>query len=334
MDPRLLSFSGIKAIFDIAVSRPTFYAWEDSAVIPASQRGKQEYRYWKIEDLPAIGAFVDAFKKPSRTISIAIYVSKGGGAHKTTFAYNLAKFLAMHGIKILLIPLDFQQSMSKKFGFRDDYDSDDTRGYYDLYDVAIGKIKIEKAIVETDFPNIDIIPESISLTTLETYIQSVSFREQTILNLVKNIKHKYDLIIYDNDSSWDNLAINSIVASDIVIAPIGVDSHTIKIIPLFLKTLEKKLNNHPIDDIIFVPGMTENTTIKRGILDTLKSKFSQFVTVNDIRKASIVDEANFSNMSVFEYAPKSTVAEDYKRVCKEIWDRVVNKYPEKNQSTH
>lgn len=331
MDPRL-NYGSVQAIFDLAVSRPTFYTWEDEKLIPQSERGKQGYRYWKSEDLPGIGTYACPFIKPDKTISICIYISKGGGAHKTTFAYNLAKFLAMHGIKVLLIPLDFQQSMSKKFGFRDDYADDDLRGYNDLYDVAVGKIKIEKAIYKTSFPNIDIIPESISLTMLETHIQSVSFREHTISNLIKDIKNNYDVILYDNDSSWDNLAINSIVASDIIVAPIGVDSHTIKIVPLFLKTLEKKLNNHPIDDIIFVPGMTENTTIKKGILELLKGKFPQHTLNNDIRKSSIIDEANFSNLSVFEYAPKSTVSEDYKRACTEIWDRIVRRYSSKEQT--
>lgn len=326
MENDRMNYSGIQALYDLTIARHIFYNMETEGKIPSAIRdGNHQqgaYRYWRLEDLPFIGELVAPIQKPKKTISICIYVAKGGGAHKTTFSLTLAKFLALHGLKVLLIPLDFNQSLSKKFGYHDDYE-EEKKGYYDLYDIVTKKVCIKEAISRTNFPNIDIIPESVFLTDLETLVQTKSFREHVIAEAIEPIKSNYDVILYDNDSAWDNLVINAIVSSDVVIAPIGVDANSVKTVPLFLKTLGRRLGRHEIKKLFIVPGMTESTAIKKEILSILQKKFKGIVTENSIRKSSLIDEANFYNLSIFEYSPKSKVSDDCKRVCLEIWEKIL-----------
>lgn len=329
----LFNFMHMKYLCGIPITRDAFYALEAKGEIPpAVRKGASNYRYWTLDAFAQIGETYSVLEKIGVCVVISVLLTKGGGSHKTTTAMNLACYLALNGKKVLLIPLDFQLSLSKKFGFDNSINNvKRTKVYHPgLFEVIDSKLSIDTVIKKTRFPNIDIIPESANLIRLEVLINSTSFRESVLRNTIAPIVNNYDVIIFDNNPAWDILRLNSLCASDILISPIGIDSNSAEALPMFLETLDGQLKGYTLKEKIFVPGFAENTALKREILEEYREKYPLLFTRTEIRRLISIDEASTNNMSIFEYAPKSTGADDYKKVCDEIWTRIATAYKQKN----
>lgn len=325
----LFSFKSIQQILDIGLTRDVFYGMEKKGEIPSSLRkeSNDSFRYWDTHSLALLGAQFSPLASPkiNKGIIICNYLSKGGGSFKTTLVLNFAKFLAFRGKKILLVPLDFQMNLSKKFGFNNSlYNQKETGNFYPgITEVVSKKAHIEDVIYQTSFPNIDIIPESKNLISCEVSLLSMSFRERVIKEILTPLKSHYDAIIIDNNPSWSSLSFGALCASDVNVAAIGIDSNSHESIRDFIESLNEQLRGLILKDQIFVAGHMENNAVKQAILNDYQSTYRESFLKNNIRKSTIVDEANASGLSVFEYAPKSAVTDDYKRACYELWDRIV-----------
>ena len=75
-------------------------------------RGK-EIRKWTTEQLPEIGkrfGFIPSRKMRRQVISI---FTQKGGTLKTTLSHAFARILALHGIRVVVVGLDIQGSITK-----------------------------------------------------------------------------------------------------------------------------------------------------------------------------------------------------------------------------
>lgn len=325
---KLYNFSSIKEIFEIEDSRDTFYSKADKGEeIPQPiKTNKQGYRYWNINHLAVIG---EKYSKLPQTRShqapvINFYVSKGGGSHKTTDAFNFASFLGIHGKKVLVVGLDFQMNISRKFNINNSKSATESTGivYKSMYDILANDKNPEEAIYQTDFPNVWIIPESSNLVRLEAWLLSKTKREYKIQNVLDSLRRDFDVIIIDNNPSWSQLSLNALFACDINIASIGTDSNTLEALPQFFDTLEDADIN--LKENILVLGMTENNAFKAQSKNYIKKTFGDICLDSDIRKSPRIDEANALHLPVILHDPKSPVADDYRKVCTEIWSRSVD----------
>jgi chromosome partitioning protein len=319
----------INRLFDLDFSRDQYTSMIEKGEIPSpSKRGKGSYRCWTVDDLPQIGKSFHPLISPKRKSAIicSVYVAKGGGSWKTTFTYNFAKYLAMHGKKVLCVGLDPQQNLTRKFGIDNRKQTVlQTKKYYKgLYEAINEDLDINDVIFETNTKNIDIIPESAKLFNLQIYLNSQSFREGIIKDKLNPINETYDIILFDNNPSWDVVSINSVYASDLLIAPVGIDSNSQETIEFFIETLNTQLKGIELSDVIFAPGFHENNEMKRSIFNSYQKNYNGLFTKNNVRKATSVDEASFKKCSIFEYDTKAAVTEDFKRLFLEIWDRSVS----------
>lgn len=319
----------INRLFDLDFTRDQYTSMIERGEIPTpAKKGKGSYRYWTADDLPQIGRTFHPLVEPKRkkAITYSIYVAKGGGSWKTTFTHNFAKYLAMHGKKVLCVPLDPQQNLTRKFGIDNRKQTVlQTKKYFKgLFEAINEDLNVEEVIYKTNTKNIDIIPESAKLFNLQIYLNSQSFREAIIKDKLTEVYEKYDAILFDNNPSWDVVSINSIYASDILIAPVGIDSNSQETIEFFIETLNTQLKGIQLSDVIFAPGFYENNEMKRSILKSYQNNYDGLFTTANVRKATTVDEASFKKCSIFEYDTKAAVTEDFKRLFLEIWDRSVS----------
>lgn len=323
----LYNFSTIKEIFEIPDSRDTFYSKASKGIeVPHPiKSNKQGYRYWNISDLAKIGETYSQLASPNSGLApiINFYVSKGGGSHKTTDAFNLATFLGIHGKKVLIVGLDFQLNISKKFNIDNSRTSIASTGvsYNSMYEILANHIPVEEAIYKTEFPNVYIIPESSNLVRLEAWLLSETKREIKIKKILDGLRSDFDAIIIDNNPSWSQVSMNALFACDVNIASIGVDSNTLDALPQFFDTLEQAEVN--LEENLLVLGMTENNSFKTQSRLDIKNQFGDICLGVDIRKSPKVDEANSLHLPVILHDPKSPVADDYRKVCNEIWGRAV-----------
>lgn len=137
-----------------------------------------------------------------------------GGVSKTTTALLTSYCLAKSGRKILYIDGDINNSSSWTL-------TPDGRELYDPQNrkniaAALQGDTILDYIIQSNTPNIDLIPSSLYLVDLRTINQN------RFKNLVKNstgLKEKYDFIIIDTAPTYDNITMMFYEASDLIITP-------------------------------------------------------------------------------------------------------------------
>ena len=147
----------------------------------------------------------------AKIISIA---NQKGGVGKTTTAVNLSAALAVLEKKVLLVDCDPQANATSGLGINPD------ELEKSVYDCILGQAKVQDVIVETDTPNLDLLPTRIDLVGAEVELINEKGREQFLARTLEPLRENYDFIIIDCSPSLGLITINALTASDSVIIPI------------------------------------------------------------------------------------------------------------------
>lgn len=310
---------------------------EEKNIIPKAQRlerGKSNVRAWETKDLPGIGKFYGFLPPPTELKLISIYTPKGG-VLKSTFAFNLARMLAINNIKVLVIGLDVQCTITHNLcpGREDEISSldqiNETHGLFELINANIKGNGISKIIMPTDLPTLHYIPESSNLNFLEQRIRDETKREFTLSRLIEPVKNDYDVVIFDNSPNWNFLIQNSLVAATDVISPIACDIETFRSLTQNIKMIDEfkeKMDLH-WSNFILIPTKVARTKLSTQIEAEYRRSFADFITAGSIRDAVVGQESSLEQLSVIECVPKSPLADDYYEVVIDIWKRI-------NKDTH
>ena len=114
-----------------------------------------------------------------------------GGVGKTTTAINLAASLGVLEYKTLLIDADPQANATSGVGF-------DVRNIkVSLYECLIGEAKAKDIILQTDTPNLYLLPSHLDLVGAEIELINQPNREQIMKNVIEEIRDEYDFILID-----------------------------------------------------------------------------------------------------------------------------------------
>lgn len=316
-------------LYRIEKTKTSLFRDEVSGLIPQAKRikrGKSQVRVWEQRDLPEIGRHHGFLKPPSSKKIIAVYTPKGG-VLKSTIALNLARVLALNGIKTLVIGLDVQCTVTHNLRTNDIIDSlADIKNHNGLYEAKQKEnpCPIESTILETDIPTLYYIPESSNLNNLEQLIRDETRREYTIDRLISPLKKQFQVIIFDNSPNWNFLIQNSLVAATDVICPIACDIETfrsltqnIQMINDFKAKMELKWSN-----FILIPTKVERTKLSTQIEAHYRTLFPELITASSIRVAAKGQESSLEKLSVIEYDASSQLADDYYAIFKDIWERI------------
>src|ERR1700679_3398506 len=95
-----------------------------------------------------------------------------GGVGKTTTSINLAASLAVLEFKTLLIDADPQANATSGLGF------DPKKVRTSIYECLIGDAKIKDGIIESDTPNLDLLPSHLDLVGAEIELINHPDREK------------------------------------------------------------------------------------------------------------------------------------------------------------
>jgi chromosome partitioning protein len=148
--------------------------------------------------------------KKARIFSI---VNQKGGVGKTTTAINIATAMSAIGKKVLLLDMDPQGNASTGLGI-DNNDRLNT-----IYEVIIGQVKPNEAIIKTKIPNLKIITSTVDLSASEVELVNIENREFLLKNALQEILEDFDVIVIDCPPSLGLLTINALCASDSILIP-------------------------------------------------------------------------------------------------------------------
>jgi chromosome partitioning protein len=310
-------------------SKKTLVNAEERGDIPTAARilrGKIPVRHWSVSQLPAIGDKFGFLNKPKSQKIICVYTPKGG-VLKTSFAYNLARILALNSIKTLIIGLDFQCSITnyainlKPIESIDKIDVN-VRGLYHFFNEKL--TDITSLILKTVLPTLDILPEVPEIFALDKKLRLETRREYIFVDSFMQQLAHYQVIIFDNSPRWNQLVENSLTSSNIVISPMGCEPETfqalktnLEIIFEFQKALKLKWEH-----FIQVPTLLEKTNISQQIYAAYLNQYGNRVIPFPIRRSVTGQDARVLKHSVIEQEPSSALAQDYYDAIRNIWDRI------------
>lgn len=252
-------------------------------------------------------------------MQILAFVNQKGGVAKTTSALNIGAALAIEGKKVLLIDLDPQGSLSKCAGFRN-IDDDAT-----IYEVIKGDVDINQAIkTKQGVASYDVVPTDIRFSGAEIELISVPGRDTLLKEALEGLKTEYDYILIDCSPSLNILTLMALTAATSVIIPVAAQYMPLDGMAQLLPTVElvkKRLNKGLKVGGVIVTMYDSRRSLDKEIIGAVKKKFPAETFKTVVRNNSKLAEAPTFGKDIYEYAPKSSGAEAYSAIAKEIIER-------------
>lgn len=250
-----------------------------------------------------------------RVIAVA---NQKGGVGKTTTAINLSACLAEKGQKVLAIDMDPQGNMSSGLGL--DKDSIDRT----VYDIIIGESNVEEVLQKEVLENIDILPANIDLSAAEIELIGIDDKEYIIRNAIGAIKDQYDFIIIDCPPSLNMLTVNAMTTADTVLVPIQCEYYALEGLSQLIHTVNlvrERLNpNLQIEGILFTM-YDARTNLSMQVVENVKNNLNLKIFKTVIPRNIRLAEAPSYGLPINLYDPKSTGAESYMALAKEVIGR-------------
>ena len=158
-----------------------------------------------------------------------------GGVGKTTSTIALGGLLAEMGHRVLLVDTDPHASLSYYFGI----ESEDLElSVYDLFVQVSTKEQIEQSLCPTKYPNIDILPATMGLATLDRALGSKGGMGLVLKKAIQKLDGDYDFVLMDCPPVLGVLMVNALAASDRIIVPVQTEFLALKGLDRMMKTMD------------------------------------------------------------------------------------------------
>jgi chromosome partitioning protein len=254
-------------------------------------------------------ALGDEAFRARRARRLAILNQKGGTG-KTTTAVNLAAGVAERGHDVLLVDTDAQGNVGASLGIRGDKT---------LYHVIVEGADPTQVAVPVR-KHLDVITADATLAAAEIWLarQDVDVRSRVVsqrLNLMQ-VTRRYAYVVLDCGPSLNLLNQNALTYADEVIIPVTCDYLALVGVKQVLKTIKdvEKHLGHAVRISAVLPTFFDGRTrLAREAYTTLRGHFRQ-KCLDPIRHNTRLAEAPANRKTIFEYAPDSHGATDYRRV--------------------
>lgn len=232
-----------------------------------------------------------------------------GGSGKTTTCVALAQAAVKDGLKVLAIDLDPQANLTMALGA-----DQNEAGAYDL----IRGAGDPRDTIQPTAQGVDVIAGGPDLATLKTTAGSAN----RLRDALQPLQGGYDLILIDTPPTVGEMQYNALEAASGLLIPLEVDSYSLQ----------------GLYQIADVAKQFQRTNQRLQVLGTVltrydgRSKISQYYrdviaekgaaegapVIGVIRQGVAVKESAAFQVNLFDHAPKSNPAKDYRALYETI----------------
>lgn len=257
-----------------------------------------------------------------KTMTICFTNNKGGSGKSTTCS-NVGAAMAMAGKKVLLVDGDMQLNLSLSF-FSEDEVLKMAAGEKNLY-YAIGKQQdLTDFIVPTAYPNLDLIPSSTLMSSIEYELFTKWQREFILRKCLQKIKDSgvYDYILIDAPPTLGGWVMNILCASDRVIIPVEASPWGMFGLANmfdFLNDVKQITPELSVMGVVLTKVDTRKNYFKQT-METFKEMPDIHLFATFIRVDSSIEWSQDSSAPVVEFKKSSRSAGEYMELAREVME--------------
>ena len=243
---------------------------------------------------------------------IIAIVSRKGGTGKTTTAQTLADGIRRAGYRVLLIDLDSQHNLTAAMG-ADPGGLNST----DLFDISTRPARLIQHTA-----NGDIIAGSDDLAAGDAVLTDNDQLKKALKPFIKD----YDYIIIDTPASYGRLTMNALTAATqaiITTEPATFSADGLATLTKIIKQIRRNNKKLSIRGIIVTRCDARSNEVKQTIeeIRAAAADIGTEVIEPPIRATAKVSSAQRHRQNLFDYAPRSTAADDYKKIIKVLLNK-------------
>ena len=253
--------------------------------------------------------------------TVICFANNKGGSGKSTTCSNVGAALARAGKKVLMLDGDMQLNLSLSF-LDEDKVLEYAKSSQNLYQAIKEQKDLKEYIVPTPYENVDLIPSSTLMSSIEYELFTKWQREFILRKLLKTVKESgtYDYILMDAPPTLGGWVMNLLCASDYLVIPVEASPWGLYGLANMFEFLQTTQEMAPALSLlgIVITKVDERKNYFKQTKESLESLEDIHVFSSLIHVDSTVEWAQDNSKPVINYKPGSRSAREYIALAEEM----------------